>query len=130
MSARIGAAAFIVVCVLGAASAVALTVREIVRTPAVVMSVAGTDRVGLTTTVTVGVRNTSDQARCVTLRLAARDRNGRDLGSVTVAGRLVLAPHTGRRIPTRITLTARDYAERLDRFYPSARACPAAESGT
>ena len=130
MTARIGTVAFVVVCVLGAASAVALTVREIVRTPAVILSVAGTDRTGLTTTVTVAVRNTTDQDRCVSVRLAARDRNGRDLGSVTVANRLVLAARASRRIPTRITLTARDYAERLDRFYPSARPCPAAESGT
>jgi hypothetical protein len=130
VSARVGTVAFVLLCLLGAASAVALTVREIGRTPAVVLSVVSTQRTGLTTTVTVDVRNTSDRARCVTVRLAARDRNGRDLGSVTVAGRLALAAGASRRIPTRLTLTARDYAERLDRFYPSARPCQAPESDT
>jgi hypothetical protein len=130
VSARIGTVAFVVLCMLGAAASVALTVREVVRSPAVAVSVVGSDRTGLTTTVTVAARNTTDESRCVSVRLAARDRNGRDLGSVPVAGRHLLAPHATRRIPASITLTARDYAERLDRFYPSAGPCPETESAT
>lgn len=123
MSARLSAAAFGLLCLVGAVSAVGLTVREALRTPAVVMEVAGTTRTGLTTTVTVSVRNTTGRSRCAGIRVAARDRAGHDLGAVTAARSVQLAPHASVRVSARVTLSARQYAERLYGFYPSERPC-------
>jgi hypothetical protein len=130
MTGRLHTAAFVALCVIGIVSSAALAVREAMRTPPVVATVAHTDRAGLTTTVEVAVRNTTDSPRCATVRLAARDRNGHDLAAVTVANDLRLGSHAHQSIPARITLTARDYAERLDRFYPSIQACAAVERPT
>jgi hypothetical protein len=130
MTGRLHTAAFVALCVVGIVSAAALAVREAVRTPPVVAAVAHTDRSGLTTTVDVSVRNTTDTARCVTVRVAARDRNGHDLGAVTAASGLRLDSHGRRSVSARLTLTARDYAERLDRFYPSIQACASPERPT
>ena len=130
MRGRLQVAAFSALCAVGAASAVGLTVREVVRTPAVDVAVAGTERSGLTTTVEVSVRNTGDSPRCVTVRVAARDRAGHDLGSATAATALRLAPDGREVVSARVSLSARDYAERLDRFYPSTRPCPAGERAT
>jgi hypothetical protein len=128
---RLNVALFGALCAVGVVSSVGLTVREVLKTAPVVASVAHTDRSGLTTTVEVAVRNTTDSTRCATVEVAARDRTGHDLGPpVTVATGLQLAPHGRQRVPARVTLTARDYAERLDRFYPSVEACAAPERGS
>ena len=131
MIGRLSTVAFGAFCVAGAAASVGLTVHEALRTPPVVVSVAGTSRAGLTTTVTISVRNTTPQTRCVDLRVAARTRDGRDLGKPAVQRAVALSPHGHRRTSARITLTARQYAEQLDKFYPSTRACGTTqESGT
>ena len=124
MTGRLHTTAFVALCIVGIVLSVGLAVREALRTPPLVATVTHTDRTGLTTTVEVSVRNTTDVARCATVEIAARDRGGHDLGApVTVATGLQLAPHSGRRVAARLTLTERDYAERLDRIYPSAQAC-------
>jgi hypothetical protein len=125
---RPGGVLFTAVCVAGAVTAVTLTVREAVRTPPVVAVVTGTTRVARTTTVTISVRNTTDRARCVDVRVAARDREGRDLGAATAASGLVLAAHGRRAVTARITLTDRQYAERLHAFFPSEHPCRSRES--
>ena len=122
MRQRMHAALFAVVCLVGAASATALAVAEAVRTPAVTVHVTHKERAGLTTTVDVAVHNTTGTARCVVVRVAARDRDGHDLGRAVVPP-LSLAPHQRARVTTRVTLSARQYAEKLSQFVPSVRAC-------
>lgn len=124
LTGRLGALAFTVVTVAGASSAVTLTVREAVRTPPVTVTIADTARVATTTTVTVSVHNTTGRARCASIRVAARDRDGHDLASVTAARALELPARARRRVTTRVTLTARQYAERLYRFFGSPHPCP------
>ena len=130
MTGRVHAVAFVLVCLLGAVASVALAVRAATSTPPVTVDLGGTTRTGLTTTVAVAVRNTTDQARCVEVRVAARDRTGRDLGVVTAAEELTLPAHAARRLTARVTLTARQYAEQLDTFYPSAAGCRDRERAT
>lgn len=120
---------FAVVCLAGAVTAVALTIHEAIRTPPVVAHVAGTARVGLTTTVTVTVRDTTSGARCVVVRVAGRDRAGHDLAAVIAAPALELTGHDSRTVVARLALTPRQYAEQLDAFYPSVRPCGGSESG-
>jgi hypothetical protein len=126
---RVGGVVFGVLCALGAASAVGLTVREAVGTAPVVARVTGTHRTADTTTVSVSVRNTTGRSRCVTVRVAARDRSGHDLAAVTPAPALALPAHARVPVTARLTLTARQYAERLYAFYPSERPCGGPESG-
>src|SRR4051794_30345769 len=110
MTGRLQVAAFGALCAIGAVSAVGLTVREALRRPPIAVAVAHTDRSGLTTAVDVSVRNTTGAARCAVVRVAARDRTGHDLGTVTAATGLQLAPHARRLVSARITLTGPDYA--------------------
>lgn len=130
MTGRLQVAAFGALCAVGAATSVGLTVREALRTPAVSVAVADTHRAGLTTTVDVAVRNSTGDPACVTVRVAARDRAGHDLGAAAAAAPVRLAPHSRRVVSARVTVSARDYAERLDRYYPSTQPCTAAERVT
>jgi hypothetical protein len=123
MSARLQGVAFVLLCVIGSVVAIGLTVREASRTPPVVVDLTSTSRSGLVTSLELSVRNTTDQARCVSVRIAARDRAGHDLGATTAAEALRLPAHATRRLSTRLTLTGRQYAEELDTFYPSADPC-------
>jgi hypothetical protein len=116
-------ALFAALCAAGAAASVGLTVHEATRTPSVVATVIDESRVGPTTTVTVSVANTTGEDRCASIRVAARDRAGHDLATVTVARSLDLPAHAGRSVLARLTLTPRQYAEQLAAFYPSQRAC-------
>jgi hypothetical protein len=127
---RVQVVAFGALCAAGAATAVGLTVREVARTPAITVAVADTHRSGLTTSVDVAVRNTTGSPVCVIVRVAARDRTGRDLGTATTGPPLQLAPDSRRVVTAQVTVSAQDYAERLDRFYPSTQPCPAAERAT
>ena len=126
MTPRLHAAAFVLLCSLGAVAAVGLAVHEITRTTPVALSVEHTSRTGLTTLVTIAVHNRTGSPQCLVLKVAARDRAGHDLASTT-AGAPISLPGQGRRtVQVRLALTPRQYAEQLDAFYPSRRPCPAA----
>ena len=129
MTGRLHAAAFVTLCLAGSAAAVGLTVHEVTQTAAVSLDVTRTSRTGATTTVTVLVRNTTGASRCVAVRVAARDRDGRDLAATTAARGLSLPAHARRTVTARLTLTTRQYDEQLHAFYPSTRTCPAGERG-
>jgi hypothetical protein len=126
VTARINALLFTALCVVGVVASVALTVREVARTAPIALSIADPHRTGQTTLVTVAVRNTTGTSRCVSIRVAARDRAGHDLAAVTAAHELTIPAHARRTVAARLTLTPRDYAERLHAFYPSQRPCGAA----
>lgn len=128
MRGRLHTALFVAVCLIGAATAVALAVHEAARTAPVVMSVTDKARAADTTTVTVAVRNTTGTSRCVAVRVAARDRAGHDLAVVTAARALALPPHARRTVTAPLTLTSRQYAEQLAAFYPSQHPCGGSES--
>ena len=123
MTARLNALLFAVLCVAGVVASVALTVREVARTAPIALSVADTHRTGQRTQVTVLVRNTTGVSRCVSIRVAARDRTGHDLATATASRALTVPGHGRRTVEARLTLTARDYAEKLHAFYPSQRPC-------
>ena len=120
---RLHTMTFVLLCLAGSVAAVGLTVREVARTAPIALSVTDTTRSAETTLVTVSVRNTTDAERCVVVRVAARDQAGHDLAAATAAEPLALAPRDRRTLRVALTLTRREYAERLDAFYPSARTC-------
>lgn len=123
MTGRLHSTAFVLLCVLGALAAVGLTVREIARTAPVALTVEHTNRTGLTTLVTIDVHNRTEAARCLTVRVAARDRAGHDLADTAVDGPVSVPGHARRTVQVRLTLTPRQYDEQLQAFYPSARPC-------
>lgn len=123
MTGRLQALLFAALCLMGVVASVALTVREVARTAPVALTVTHTSRTGQTTVVTVDVRNTTDTTRCVSLRVAARDRAGHDLAAATAARALTLPAHARRTVRARLTLTQRQYDERLAAFYPSQHPC-------
>lgn len=125
MTGRLHTLAFVLLCVLGGVAAVGLTVREIVRTAPIAVTVTDTNRTGDVTVVTVSLHNTTGTTRCVRLRVAARDRAGHDLAAVTAGRALSLPPHATRTVRTDLSLTPRQYAEQLHAFYPSTTPCPA-----
>ena len=114
---------FVALCLAGVVASAALTVREVARTAPIALSVTDTTRTSQTTLVTVAVHNTTDTTRCVSLRVAARDRAGHDLAAVTAAPALTLPAHARRTVRARLTLTQRQYDERLAAFYPSQHPC-------
>jgi hypothetical protein len=120
---RLHPVVFVALCLAGVVASVALTVHEVARTAPIALHVSGTHRSGNTTVVTVSVRNTTSASRCIAVRVAARDRSGHDLAAVTATPELTVPAHARRNVSAGLTLTARQYAERLDAFYPSARAC-------
>jgi hypothetical protein len=124
MSRRLHTMLFVALCIAGGVASVALTVREVARTAPIGLSVAHTTRTAQTTVVTVLIRNTTDTSRCVAIRVAARDRTGHDLAAATATRALTVPAHGRRTVQARLTLTPRQYAERLDAFYPSQRPCP------
>jgi hypothetical protein len=123
VTSRLHTTAFGLLCVLGIVVAVALSVREITRTTPIALSVEHTSRTGLATLVSISVHNRTDRTRCLTVRVAARDRAGHDLAATTIAPPVALAPHGRRTVHAVLTLTAREYAEQLQAFYPSQRSC-------
>ena len=123
MTGRLQSIAFVLLCLAGAVASIALTIRTAAQTAPIAVSVATTSRTGAVTTVTVSVRNTTGDTRCVAIRVAGRDRTGHDLASVTAVRRLSLPPHGHRSVTARLTLTRRQYSEQLHAFYPSAKAC-------
>lgn len=127
---RLHTLGFVLLCLAGSVAAIGLTVREVVRTAPIAVSVTDTSRTGQVTLVTVSVRNTTNTSRCVSVRVAARDREGHDLAAATAARALTLGGHTTRTVSVNLTLTPRQYAEQLHAFYPSTRPCQAGESGT
>ena len=114
---------FVALCLAGMAASIGLTVREVARTAPIALTVTHTSRTAQTTVVMVDVRNTTDINRCVSVRVAARDRAGHDLAAATASLRLALPAHGRRSVQARLTLTQREYDEKLDAFYPSQRPC-------
>lgn len=129
MIGRLHTLAFVVLCLAGVVASVGLTVRQVVHTAPIALSVTDTERSGETTLVTVSVRNTTGSMQCVVVRVAARTRGGEDLAAVTARPAVSLPPHRTSIVHARLTLTARQYAEQLHGFYPSARLCRSPESG-
>lgn len=129
MISRLHTLAFVVLCLVGAAAAVGLTVREVVHTAPIALSVTDQTRSGESTLVTVSVHNTTGSTRCVVVRVAARNRAGEDLAAVAVRPAVSVPPHRTRAVHAGLTLTARQYAEQLHGFYPSTRPCRGTESG-
>lgn len=123
MTGRLHTTAFMLLCVLGAVAAIGLTAREITRTTPVALTVEHTSRSGLTTLVTVDVHNRTRVSRCLTVRVAARDRAGHDLAEAAVNGPVSVPGHARRTVQVRLTLTQRQYDEQLQAFYPSDRPC-------
>lgn len=123
MKARLHSTVFGLLCLLGAAASIGLTVHEVAKTAPVSLTVAHTSRIGSATLVTVGVTNRTSVDRCLTVRVAARDRDGHDLATAVAARRLSVPAHARRTVQVRLTLTARQYAEKLHAFYPSQQAC-------
>lgn len=112
MTVRATTALFAVVCAGGSAAAVALAVTEARSTDPVVARVLSTARSGTTTTARLEVRSTASSPQCVRLRVVARDRNGRDLGSSGTSV-IRLAAQAKRDVRADFTLTTRQYDERL-----------------
>ena len=102
------------VCVLGTTAAVVFTVQEARYVAPVEVRVVSSVRTGLVTTVTVEARNTTTRLRCASLGVAARDREGHDLG-VADGGVVRLGPAERRRVVVRLTLTKRQQTEQLQR---------------
>jgi hypothetical protein len=116
---------FVALCLAGIAASIGLTVREVARTAPIALKVTATSRTAQTTVVTVDVRNTTDISRCVSIRVAARDRAGHDLATTVATQGLTIPAHARRTVHAPLTLTQRDYDERLAAFYPSQDPCSA-----
>jgi hypothetical protein len=129
MKGRLHSAGFGLLCAAGAVASIGLTVHEVAKTAPVALSVRHTSRIGAATLVTIGVSNRTAVDRCVTVRVAARDRDGHDLAAAVAAPALALPPHARRTVQVRLTLTPRQYAEKLQAFYPSERPCVRQERG-
>ena len=123
MSSRLHSLVFGLLCLVGAVASIGLTVHEVAKTAPVSLSVTHTTRTGLTTLVTIEASNRTSTDRCLVVRVAARDRNGKDLATTVAASALELPAHARRTVHARLTLTTRQYAEDLHAFYPSQRAC-------
>jgi hypothetical protein len=113
---------FLLLCALGAVAAVGLAVRE-ARAQDPVRAQVSTTRTGLTTNVTVVLTNRTAAARCVLVRVVARDRAGHDLAAAD-AGRHELAPHATARSSAALVLTSRQYDEQLTLTRAVLRSCP------
>ena len=103
-----------VVCAAGSAVALVLTVHEARYVPPVEANVVSKDRAGEVTAVVAEVRNTTGDSRCVVLRVAARDREGRDL-AVSRAEQVRLGPGERHRETVRLAVSGRDARERQQR---------------
>lgn len=123
MKARLHGTVFGLLCLLGGVASIGLTVHEVAKTAPVALSITNTTRIGPATLVTIGIQNRTAVGRCLTVRVAARDRDGHDLATAVAARRLDLPAHARRTVQVRLTLTARQYAEDLHAFYPSQRPC-------
>jgi hypothetical protein len=114
---------FLVVCVLGMVTAVALAVREARAQSPVLARVVTTARHGLTTDATVAVANRTSVERCVVVRVVARDRAGHDLAATRIGPHRV-RPHAEIRASAALVLTPRQYAEQLTLVRAVAATCP------
>jgi len=123
MRGRLHALAFGLLCLAGVVASIGLTIHQVAKTASVSLDVTHTTRIGQTTLVTIAVSNRTSADRCVTVRVAARDRDGHDLAATVVVSRLELPAHARRTVQARLTLTTRQYAEKLHAFYPSERPC-------
>jgi hypothetical protein len=103
-----------VVCAAGSAVALVLTVHEARHVAPVEATVVSKARQGQVTVVVAEVRNTTGDVRCAVLRVAARDREGRDL-AVGGPEQVRLAPGEVHRTTARLQVSARDARERLQR---------------
>src|SRR4029079_10089200 len=106
---RLHSSVFGLLCLLGAAASIGLTVHEVAKTATVSLTVTHATRTGETTLVTIAVSNRTSVARCLTVRVAARDRDGADLAATVAASALELPGHGRRTVQARLTLTPRQY---------------------
>ena len=102
------------VCAAGSVTALVLTVHEARYVAPVEASVVSKTRTAEVTTAVAEVRNTTGDDRCVVLRVAARDREGRDL-AVSRPEQVRLEPGERHRTSVRLTVSGRDARERLQR---------------
>ena len=105
---------FGLVCAGGSAAALVFTVHEARHEDPVEVRVVTSHRAGEVVVAQAEVHNTTGAARCVDLRIAARDREGRDL-AVAAPIRLQLKPGERRRATSSVTVSRRDATERLQR---------------
>ena len=102
------------VCAGGSAAALGLTVHEARYVAPVEASVVSKTRSAEVTTAVAEVRNTTGDARCAVLRVAARDREGRDL-ALSSPEQVRLRPGERHRSTVRLRVSGRDARERLQR---------------
>ena len=110
------------VCAAGSATALVLTVHEARYVAPVEVRVLSTARTGQVTVAVAELRNTTGTSRCAVLRVAARDREGRDL-AVSRPDQVRLAPGERHRATARLQVSARDARERLQRVDAFVREC-------
>lgn len=104
---------FGLVCASGFVVALALTVQQARYVAPLEARVVSTTHSGGLISVVAEIRNTTDRALCARVEVAARDREGRDLAVVQAGEKAQLAAHSRRRESTQLTVTSRDYAEKL-----------------
>lgn len=125
--ARLQALLFHGLCVTGLVVAAVLAVAGAGDEPDLMTRVLSQEREGEATRVVAQVRNTTDQPLCVRLRVAARDREARDLASVPVDPAELEVPAGGAaRAVATVTLSPQEYAEELDEisaYVQSRRRC-------
>jgi hypothetical protein len=102
------------VCVAGSVTAVVLTAHEARYVAPVEASVVSKTRKAEVTTAVAEAHNTTGETRCAVLRVAARDREGRDL-AVGVPERVRLEPGERQRRTVRLRVSGRAARERLQR---------------
>jgi hypothetical protein len=102
------------VCVAGSVTATTLAVHEARYVAPVEASVVSKTRDAEVTTAVAEAHNTTEETRCAVLRVAARDREGRDL-AVGAPERVRLEPGERHRTTVRLRVSGRDARERLQR---------------
>ena len=105
---------FGLVCGTGFVVALVLTVQQARDVAPLQTRVVSTTHSGGLVSVVTEIRNTTGRALCARVEVAARDREGRDLALAQAGDPAQLAAHSGRRESMQLTVTIRDYAEKLN----------------
>lgn len=117
---RVHTPLFVAICILGAFMSVALGAFEVSQRPPVEVRDPVDERRGLVSIVQVEVTNRSGVARCPEIRIAARDRDDRDLEERVAtpdSGVERLEPGATQVYRAEFTdLSAEDYDEELKEF--------------
>jgi hypothetical protein len=120
-------AVFRSVCAVGIAASLAIGGAEVVHRPAIRVGRALTVRTGETTTVRAMVTNRSHEPRCPVVKAAAQATDGTELRSATAVppgGSKRLVPRGQAVYVATLTLTLRQYRERLKHFVEYAYSAP------